>query len=94
MLLHGLQSGTAVNFRLSDAQCPEADELLENITGRLEVTGRVLYLSDSGTKKQHYAVLEVDGIMSPVIVPVDQIKRLITLTGEKGDRQVITRKAD
>jgi hypothetical protein len=70
-----LESGVPVRFQLSKAVCPEFCQLLENITDRLDVTGRVVYLSDAGEKKDFYAVVEVCGIETPLIVPVDQLLR-------------------
>lgn len=67
-------SGSQVRFRLSNAACPDTDAIIEKITDRLDVTGKVLYLSDSGTKKSHFAIVDVPGIMSPVVVPVDRME--------------------
>jgi hypothetical protein len=64
-----LTTGAAIRFRLRDVVCPETEDVLRNLTDRLEVTGRVLYLSDSGTLLNHYAVVEVNGLATPVIVP-------------------------
>jgi hypothetical protein len=64
-----LATGTPVRFRLKDVVCPESEQILRNMTGRLEVIGKVLYLSDSGELLNHYAVVEVNGLMTPLIVP-------------------------
>lgn len=70
-----LESGVPVRFQLSKTVCPEFCQILENMTDRLDVTGRVVYLSDAGEKKDFYAVVEVCGIETPLIVPVDQLLR-------------------
>ena len=64
-----LATGEQVRFRLKDVVCPETELILQNLTGRLEVTGKVLYLSDSGTLLNHFAVVEVNGLMTPVVIP-------------------------
>ena len=74
MLFLQLSPGSSVCFCLTDVFCPDLDQIREKITDSLEVTGRVIFLSDAGERPDHFAVVEVDGIMSPLIVPVDQIK--------------------
>ncbi len=63
-----------VKFQLEDVISPELIFVLKNITRQLEMTGKVLFLSDSGQKKKHFAVVEVDGVMAPVVVPVQQLR--------------------
>ncbi len=75
MYFKDLESGSPVRFQLSKAACPAFSQILENVTDRLDVTGRVVYLSDAGEKKDFYAVIEVSGIETPLIVPVDQLLR-------------------
>lgn len=72
------ESGTVVSFRLAGATCPEPEQIVEKITDDLELTGRILYLSDSGDRKDDYAVIEVDGIVSPIIVPTERISKVAT----------------
>ena len=67
-------SGSLVRFRLANAACPDPTAILEKITDRLNVIGKVLYLSDSGDKKSHFAIVDVPGIMSPIVVPVDRME--------------------
>ena len=69
-------SGTRVRFKLSDMVCPEVNQFLGNVTGDLELSGKIVYLSDSGEKRDFYAVVEVQGVTSPLIVPVSQIENL------------------
>jgi hypothetical protein len=74
MLLPEIQSGSVVRFSLSNVVCPDTEELFEKISGSLEVDGRVIFLSDSGESKDNYAVVEVGGIYSPLIIPIDKIR--------------------
>jgi hypothetical protein len=60
-------------FRLSDVICPDRDQILKQITSELEVCGEVLFLSDSGDKKGHFAILEVKGIPVPLVVSLDHL---------------------
>jgi hypothetical protein len=67
-------SGTLVRFELADVVCPESDIVLQKATGRLEVTGRVVLLSDAGKERNYYAVVQVKGIATPLIVPVNHVE--------------------
>jgi len=69
-----IASGSCVRLRLNSVVCPDAEQINEKITNNLEVTGRVLFLSDAGKHKGHYAVVEVGGIISPLVVPVSQME--------------------
>ena len=69
-----LPNGTQVAFRLREAICPTTAEVAEQITPDLEICGQVVFLSDSGDSKDHYAIVEVVGLATPVIVPVSRIR--------------------
>ncbi|MBN1437696.1 MAG: hypothetical protein JW936_11540 [Sedimentisphaerales bacterium] len=75
-------SGSQVRFRLASAACPDAKAIVDKITDQLDVTGKVLYLSDSGDQKSHFAIVDVPGIMSPVVVPVDRVQLCHESAGE------------
>ena len=77
-----LAIGTQVRFRLKDVYCPEIDKVLQDMTERLEMTGKVLYLSDSGKLLNHYAVVEVRGLTTPVVVPSASVNIHKVLTEE------------
>ena len=70
----GLPTGTLVRFQLKEAVCPTAAEVAEQITPDLEIRGSVVFLSDSGDSKDHFAIVEVEGLATPVIVPVSRIR--------------------
>jgi len=67
-------TGNVINFSLESVVCPDFKEVVEKITRCLEISGRIIFLSDAGEKRDHFAVVQVDGVMSPLIVPVDSIK--------------------
>ncbi len=69
-----ISTGTIATFRISDAACPDARQVLRQVGPELMVTGQVTYLSDSGDRKVHYAIIEVEGIHAPLIVRVDRLR--------------------
>ena len=71
-----VETGSYVRLSLSNVVCPEAQQITEKITNNLEVTGKVLFLSDAGELRDYYAVVEVNGIMSPLVIPVKRVKML------------------
>ena len=65
--------GSRVRFKLADVVCPDTEQVLAKLIDSLEVSGKVVFLSDSGDEKSRFAIVEVNGIMCPLIVPVDEI---------------------
>ena len=63
-------------FRLKDVFFPEADDLARRTTAELKLSGRIIDFSDSGTSKREYAIIEVEGIEGPLVVPVERLKAL------------------
>jgi hypothetical protein len=45
--------------------------------GKDLLQGRVIDLSDSGNQNEAFAVVEVEGLSQPVVVPVKHIKGII-----------------
>ena len=68
-----LDAGTMVRFSLENVICPDLENILSKATSGLEVTGKVVLLSDTGVKKRYYAVVEVAGIATPLVVPVEEL---------------------
>ena len=62
-----------VNFKVRDVYIPDAREILVELYGNDILQGRVLDLTDSGTAKQAFAVVEVEGVSKHVIVPMERI---------------------
>lgn len=62
--------GQTVAFRLKDAVCPRFGEAHAAIGPDLEVRGAIVFFSDGGAERQQYAIIEVSGIHTPLIVPV------------------------
>lgn len=62
-----------VNFRIRDVFIPDPQKLLIDLYGDDLLQGRVMDLSDSGRQEEVFAVVEVEGVNQPVIVPVARI---------------------
>ncbi len=69
-----IKSGTKVAFNLGEVVCPDIEQVLSQVTRDLEVSGEVAFFSDYGDKKQHFAIVDVNGVLSPLIVPVAQLR--------------------
>ena len=64
-----LQSGQHIRFKLEDVHMPAMGEVIARMTGEVELRGEVTLLSDSGQKRAAFAVVQVPGVMVPLIVP-------------------------
>lgn len=62
-----------VRFRIRDVYLPDPQELLTELYGNELLKGKVVDLSNSGTEEGMFAVVEVEGVQNPVIVPVKRI---------------------
>ena len=69
-----IPSGTRVRFALSRVMCPELEGVCKRIDSKLEVEGRIVFLSDYGSLRQHFAIVQVEGIHVPLIVPVADLQ--------------------
>jgi hypothetical protein len=69
-----IRSGAKVTFRLSEVICPEIAQVLKQVTPELRVCGRVSYFSDCGQSRDHFAIVDVNGVASPLIVPVSSLE--------------------
>ena len=74
MYFEEIKSGSLVRFQLSRIVCPGQSQVLEKITRRLNLTGKVVQLSDAGNQQDFYAIVQVGGIVSPLIVPVNKVE--------------------
>ena len=71
-----LQPGQKVQFRLGDVHLPAVQEILSRMTLDTELRGSITLLSDHGDKKTAFVVVEVKGILMPIIVPAEAVKVL------------------
>ena len=73
-----VQRRRSYRFRLADVICPGRQQVQRQITPELEVLGEVVFLSDRGHEPDRFAIIEVEGIFSPLIVPVERLRPLLT----------------
>ncbi len=69
-----LKTGNQVAFQLGNAICPDFEQIAAQLGPDLAVAGEIVLLSDRGNEKDHFAVVHVDGIHAPLIVPVSMLK--------------------
>jgi hypothetical protein len=62
-----------VNFRICDVYLPDPATVAMNLYGENLLQGRVIDVSDSGEAESAFAIVEVEGIDQPLIVPADRI---------------------
>lgn len=62
-----------VHFKICDIYLPEPQEVLRELHGDDILQGRVIDLSDSGDKKEAFAVIKVAGLERLMVVPVESI---------------------
>jgi len=86
----GLRKGCRVRFRLGDVYYPGAEEIRCGMSEHVELAGRILFLSDSGSARGVYAVLEVAGLATPAIVRVDRLMQPDGTTQSAEDAAALT----
>ena len=74
MYNHRVRSGSCVSFRLGDAMCPGFGQIASQLSPDVRVCGEVAFFSDNGRDKGHFAIITVEGIATPLIVPVAKIE--------------------
>jgi hypothetical protein len=62
-----------VQFKICDVYHPDPAHVLSKLHGEDLLAGKVIDVSDSGMQKEAFAVVEVDGIEEPIVVPVERI---------------------
>lgn len=53
---------------------PDAAQILMELHGDDVLQGRIIDASDSGFQQDAFAVVEVEGLAQPVVVPMNRIK--------------------
>ena len=71
-----MRAGASVAFRLIDVVCPDFDQVVNQLGPELRVTGRVAFVSDRGTQEGCFAIIDVSGIHTPLIVPMERVTPL------------------
>jgi hypothetical protein len=65
------------SFKLRDVYFPDSDEVISKTTPDLKLHGTIIDFSDGGLNKNEYAILQVEGIEGPVVVPVSKLRSLL-----------------
>lgn len=65
---------TCVIFRICDVYVPEPVQILMELHGKNQLKGKVIDVSDAGFQEEAYAVVEVEGLSQPVVVPVKHVR--------------------
>lgn len=63
-----------VRFRISDIYLPDPLVILNQLHGEDVLEGRVVDISDSGTRPEQFAVIEVPELDQMLIVPLERVK--------------------
>jgi hypothetical protein len=63
-----------VNFRICDVYIPDPGQILTELHGKDLLQGKVIDVSDSGAEQEAFAVVEVEGLAQPVVVPMNRIR--------------------
>jgi hypothetical protein len=69
-----LQSGQTIRFKLDDVHMPQVEEVIARMTGDVELEGEITLLSDSGQQRAAFAVVQVPGVLVPLIVPTSRLQ--------------------
>jgi len=67
------QTGTRVSFKLAEVVCPERQRVASQIGPDLEVIGEIVFVSDGEGRQDEFAIIEVAGLLTPVIVPMSNL---------------------
>lgn len=66
--------GRQVEFSLGDLSLKEQISALQHMTGDLALTGRVVDFVEFGDPPEPFAVMEVRGIKTPMLVPLSALQ--------------------
>ena len=71
-----LQSGSSVLFRIGDAICPDSAKVLRQMSPDAKICGEIVFFSDRGDERAHFAIISAVGIDTPLVVPVTRLEHL------------------
>ena len=63
-----------VNFKIKDVYVPDPAQILMELHGNDVLQGKIIDASDSGFQQDAFAVVEVEGLAQPIVVPMNRIK--------------------
>ena len=62
-----------VRFKVCDVYHPDPTHVLLDLHGHDLLTGKVVDVSDSGSRKEAFVIVKVEGIDAPIVVPVERL---------------------
>jgi hypothetical protein len=62
-----------VRFKVCDVYHPDPTQVLLDLHGNDLLTGKVVDVSDSGSRKEAFVIVKVEGIEAPIVVPVERL---------------------
>jgi hypothetical protein len=62
-----------VRFKICDVYHPDPSQILLDLYGNDLLVGKVVDVSDSGSQKEAFVIVQVDGIEVLIIVPVERL---------------------
>ena len=77
-----LERGKQCSFRVADIICPDPRRALMQITADLEVTGEIAFRSYPGRGPDRFVIVEVEGILSPLVVSAERLQPVAGLDAE------------
>jgi len=72
-----LQTGSPVLFRIGDAICPDSGQVLRQMSPDAKVCGEIVFFSDRGDERAHFAIISAVGIDTPLVVPVTSLEHTV-----------------
>ena len=66
--------GSRVSFKLNQIVCPDLNQVIGQVSPDLAISGEIVFLSDCEKGNRRFAIVDVGGIMSPLIVPISLLK--------------------
>jgi hypothetical protein len=62
-----------VRFKICDVYHPDPSQILLDLYGNDLLVGKVVDVSDSGSQKEAFVIVQVEGIEVPIVVPVEHL---------------------
>jgi hypothetical protein len=62
-----------VRFKICDVYHPDPTHILLDLHGNDLLVGKVVDVSDSGSQKEAFVIVKVEGIAATIIVPVERL---------------------
>ena len=62
-----------VRFKICDVYHPDPTQILLDLHGNDLLIGKVVDVSDSGSRKEAFVIVKVEGIAASIIVPVERL---------------------